>query len=284
MEQRVRLQALGVRPERAEDVEEVRHEDDRQAIPRAGARRSNETDSGEARSPRTRRTAAARSATAAAGCQRRARPPGRSTAAPRSAPRVNPAIVTATNRAAASGERRVHGRRDNGRASRTSRVPRCRSPAIGVPANPTAKTRLSPTAIGWTKPSATEPVRLKTSPPPNWVNCWRDQAAVHHLLELLAERVVDDRQDAAPHDERHGHDEQPHPVGPPGMGEQGPVHAGTAGASRRRPRRTRGTPPRGGPARSSGRGSARRRWPPGTGPTSPSSRQVSERSVEHARR
>ncbi len=36
---------------------------------------------------------------------------------------------------------------------------------------PTAKTRLRPTAIGWMKPMATDPVSEKMSPPPNWANC-----------------------------------------------------------------------------------------------------------------
>ena len=54
-------------------------------------------------------------------------------------------------------------------------MPRCRSPASDDAANPTAKTRISPTAIGWMNPSDTDPARLKMSPPPNWAN-WAGMA------------------------------------------------------------------------------------------------------------
>ena len=78
-------------------------------------------------------------------------------------------------------------------------MPRCRSPAMALAANPSAKTRFSPTAIGWTKPSATAPLRLKMSPPPNWANCGGIDTALEDLAASCdAERVEDDGQDRPP--------------------------------------------------------------------------------------
>ncbi len=58
-------------------------------------------------------------------------------------------------------------RRDRGLARSTSSVPRWRSPATAATEKPTAKIEFSTSAIGWIVPSAIEPERLKTSPPPN---------------------------------------------------------------------------------------------------------------------
>ena len=102
----------------------------------------------------------------------------------------------------------------------------------------------------------------------------RDEPGVHHLLELLAERVVDDRQEGAPQEQRDRDDEQPQPVGAPD------VCANRARFTRRHPRSTRGTLPPGWPARWSGRGRSSRRSPPGTARP----RRPGDRSADRPRR
>ncbi len=122
-------------------------------------------------------------------------------------------------------------RRESGRDSRTSSVPRCRSPATAAAANPTANTRLSPTAIGWTKPSATAPVRLKMSPPPNWAN-WGGMAPLSNSSwncepneSKMIGRIVPHSSSAR------GDDQEPQAIRPPGVGEQGAVHADVPAAA-----------------------------------------------------
>ena len=56
-------------------------------------------------------------------------------------------------------------RREIGRLSRTSSVPRWRSPAIATAAKPTGYASCSPSATGCTDPSATAPDRLNGSAP-----------------------------------------------------------------------------------------------------------------------
>ena len=95
------------------------------------------------------------------------------------------------------------------------------------------------------------------SPPPNWRELGRDGAALEQLLELRAERVVDDRQERCPTAAARGDDQEPHAVRPPRVRRAGRGSCGRPGRGAgwrvHRARRTRGTPPRGGRARWSGR-------------------------------
>ena len=77
----------------------------------------------------------------------------------------------ATNRTAAPRSVQYSARRESGLARTTSSVPRWRSPATAAAAKPTAKIEFSTSAIGWMDPSAMEPDRLNTSPPPNSISC-----------------------------------------------------------------------------------------------------------------
>ena len=88
--------------------------------------------------------------------------------APTSEPTIEPKTAIPTNSAPQIASVVYSTRREIGRDSRISSVPRWLSPAMAAVAKPTAKTRLSPTAIGWMKPIATEPLNEKMSPPPNW--------------------------------------------------------------------------------------------------------------------
>ena len=127
-------------------------------------------------------------------------------------------------------------------------------------AKPSANTRLRPIAIGWMNPSATEPLRREEVATTDLGELLREDAAVDDLLELRPERVVDDRQQAAPQDERDRDDQQADPIARASVcRKSGPFMPPAP-----RPRRTRGTRPRGWPARWSGRGRRRRRSPPGT--------------------
>src|SRR3712207_8878946 len=59
--------------------------------------------------------------------------------------------------------------------------------------SPTANTDSSATAIGWMKPSAIDPVRLKTSPPPNsenWLNCSPSTRSEEHTSELQSRQYL----------------------------------------------------------------------------------------------
>ena len=87
--------------------------------------------------------------------------------APATLPTSSAATVTATKpNAAASSVDVERPPRDRPRERHFER-PRCRSPAIAAAEKPTAKTEVRMMAIGWMKPSAIEPGRLKMSPPPN---------------------------------------------------------------------------------------------------------------------
>ena len=114
----------------------------------------------------------------------RARRCARSGPPRRASPRSSRATAIPTNSAPQIASVAYSTRREIGRDSRTSSVPRWRSPAMAAVAKPTANTRLRPTAIGWMKPSATEPLSEKMSPPPNWANCGGMRAAVEDVLEL----------------------------------------------------------------------------------------------------
>ena len=89
----------------------------------------------------------------------------------------------------------------------------------------------------------------------------RDRATGEDVLDDRAVRVVDDRQEHPPHDERGRHDDDPPDVRVPHVGEDGSVHArrpaGAAGAAGSATggvplssHRTPGTPPRGAQVRS----------------------------------
>ena len=58
------------------------------------------------------------------------------------------------------------------------------------------------------------------SPPPNWVNCSRDEPGPDDELDLVAERLVDDRHQRAPDREADGDRQELRPLGPPRPAEQ----------------------------------------------------------------
>ena len=85
----------------------------------------------------------------------------------RTAPNMNAASTNPTKTSAQTRMVTYARRREIGRESRISRVPRCRSPANAEVAKPTAKMPVRTSAIGWMKPRAMEPGSVKTLPPPN---------------------------------------------------------------------------------------------------------------------
>ena len=90
--------------------------------------------------------------------------------------------------------------------------------------NPTENTDVRMIAIGWMKLSASEPGRLKMSPPPKLGELLREQAAVHDRPELRPELRVDDRQEEPPDGERGRHHRQLDPLRAPGLPEERAVH------------------------------------------------------------
>ena len=98
--------------------------------------------------------------------------------------------------------------------------------------NPTAKTEFRISEIGWIAPRAIEPDKREDVAAAELRQLLRDQPGLDDVLERLAERAVDDRQQRAPDRQRDEDDQHLQPLGAPRLDEQDAAHAGGSGPRR----------------------------------------------------